>query len=111
MVHVALSIVANPDRRAGFVQTLRALMFPAQAAAGFVSCRLYQEADDPNSLCYIEEWRTTEDLDREIQSTRYTRLLALMEEASEPPELRLSWVTDVKGLEYLGEVRRRVSST
>ena len=28
-----------------------------------------------------------------------------MEEAAEPPELRLNWVTDVKGLEYLEAVR------
>ena len=35
----------------------------------------------------------------------YTRLLAIMEQAAEPPELRLNWVTDVKGLEYLEAVR------
>ena len=28
-----------------------------------------------------------------------------MEEAAEPPEFRLNWVTDVKGLEYLEAVR------
>ena len=87
------------------IQALRSLMLPLQAAPGFVSCRLCQEADDANTLCYAEEWHTPEDLDRQIRSSHYTRLLALMEEAAEPPELRLNWVTAVKGLEYLEAVR------
>ena len=46
-----------------------------------------------------------EDLDRQIRSSHYTRLLVIVEQAAEPPELRLNWVTDVKGLEYLESVR------
>ena len=80
-------------------------MLPLRAAPGFLSCRLCRDAEDPNTICYLEEWCTSEELDRQIQSSHYTRLLALMEEAAEPPELRLYWVTEVKGLEYLQEVR------
>jgi len=98
-------MVAHPRRTAEMIQALRSLMLPLQAAPGFVSCRLFREADDANTLCYAEEWHTPEDLDRQIRSSHYTRLLALMEEAAEPPELRLNWVTDVKGLEYLESVR------
>ncbi len=53
----------------------------------------------------MEEWRTPEELDQQIRSSHYTRLLAVMEESAEPPELRLNWITDVKGLEYLERVR------
>jgi quinol monooxygenase YgiN len=88
------------------IRTLRSLMLLLPAAPGFVSCRLCQEADDANTLCYAEEWHTPEDLDRQIRSRHYTQLLALMEEAAEPPELRLNWVSAVKGLEYLETVRR-----
>ena len=87
------------------IQALRSLMLLLQAAPGFVSCRLCQEADDANTICYAEEWHTPEDLDRQIRTSHYTRLLELMEDAVEPPELRLNWVTDVKGLEYLESVR------
>jgi len=98
-------MVVYPRRRAEIIQALRSLMLPLQAAPGFIFCRLCQEADDANTICYAEEWHTPEDLDRQIRSSHYTRLLAIMEEAAEPPELRLSWVTDVKGLEYLEAVR------
>ncbi len=103
-------MVASPDRREALIQALRSLMLPVQAAPGFISCRLYLDANNPNALYYVEDWRTTEDLDRQICSTRYTRLLALMEEAAQPPELRLSWVTDVRGLDYLETVRHGASS-
>jgi len=105
MVQVTLTMLAHPRRRAEMIHALRSLMLPLQAAPGFVSCRLCQEADDANTICYTEEWHTPEDLDRQIRSTHYSRLLSIMEAAAEPPELRLNWVTDVKGLEYLEAVR------
>jgi quinol monooxygenase YgiN len=105
MVLVMLTMVAYPRRRAEMIQALRSLMLPLPAAPGFISCCLGQEADDANTICYAEKWHTPEDLDRQIRSSHYTRLLALMEEAAEPPELRLHWVTEVKGLEYLEAVR------
>jgi quinol monooxygenase YgiN len=105
MVQVMLMMVARSRGRAEMIQTLRSLMLLLPAAPGFISCRLYREADDANTICYVEEWHTPGDLDRQIRSIHYTRLLALMEDAAEPPELRLNWVTDVKGLEYLEAVR------
>jgi quinol monooxygenase YgiN len=105
MVQVMLTMVVHPRRTAEMIQALRSLMVPLQAALGFVSCRLSQEADDANTICYQEEWDTSDDLDRQIRSSHYTRLLALMEAAAEPPNLRLNWVTEVKGLEYLEAVR------
>jgi quinol monooxygenase YgiN len=105
MVQVILRMVAQPGRAAEMIRTLRSLMLPLRAATGFVSCRLYTEEDSSEAICYVEEWGTAADLDQRIRSSHYTRLLALMEEAAEQPELKLNWITDVKGLEYLGKVR------
>ncbi len=105
MVEVVLRLVAPPHRAEELVRTLRSLMLPLQAAPGFVSCRLYTEADRPEALCYLEEWGTPEALDDHLRSSHFTRLLSLMEAAAEPPELRLNWIAEVKGLEYLEKVR------
>ena len=98
-------MAVDSGRTAEIVRALRSLMLPLEAAPGFISCRLYVEAGSPDSLCYVEEWRTAEDVDRQIRSSHCTRLLGLMEEAIEQPDLRLHWVADVKGLEYLERVR------
>lgn len=105
MVKVFLRLVVHPRRTAEIIQTLRSLMLPLHAAPGFIACDLYADAAAHNALCYAEEWRTTEDLDRQIRSNHFTRLLALMEEAAERPDLRFYWITEVKGLEYLEQVR------
>jgi quinol monooxygenase YgiN len=105
VVYVSIGIVAKPGNRSALVQGLRTLMLPAQAAPGFIDCRLLVDAEHPNSLNYVEKWRSTEDLDRRIRSSDYTRLLALMENAIEPPEVEFRWVSQVKGLEYLATLR------
>jgi quinol monooxygenase YgiN len=100
-----LTLVAHPRCRVEMVRAIRSLMLTLPAAPGFISCRLYQEAEDANNLCYIEEWSTRADLNLQIRSSHYTHLLALMEESAEQPKLSLNWVTEVKGLEYLASVR------
>ncbi len=85
-------------------------MLPLRAAAGFGACHLYLEVDDPGAICYVEEWQTSDALDAQIRSAHYTRLLALMEAAAESPELRINWISAVKGLEYLEAVRLRETS-
>ena len=80
-------------------------MLPLQAAPGFIACRLFKEVDEADTICYVEEWRTAYDLNRQIRTSHYTRLMSLMEGAAEPPVLRMNWITDVKGLEYVELVR------
>lgn len=98
-------MVAPPRRAEELTGTLRSLMLPLQAEPGFVSCRLYTEAGRPEALCYVEEWATSEELDDHIRSSHFTRLLGVMEAAVEPPDLRLNWITEVKGFDYLERVR------
>jgi quinol monooxygenase YgiN len=105
MVQMVLRLAARPSRSVGMSRALRSLMLGLPAASGFVSCRLYVVAGEPHSLCYVEEWQTTQDLDQQIRSSHWTRLLALMEEAVEPPAVQFQWISDVKGLEYLEGVR------
>ena len=105
MIQVCLSLLAKPQDTAAMIQTLQSLMLLVEAEPGLLACRLYVNADNPDAICYVEEWQTPEDLDKLIRSSHYTRLLALMEAAAEPPDLRLNWITEVKGLEYLEAVR------
>ena len=105
MVQVTLAMVVYPRRREAMIHALRSLMLPLLAAPGFISCRLFRDADNPNTIFYVEEWHSQGDLELQIRSTHYSRLLSIMEEAAEPPELRLNWVTEVRGLEYVEAAR------
>ena len=90
---------------AELVQALRAVMRSARAEKGFIACHIYQEAGDANSICYEEHWEARKDLEEQVRSSRYTRLLTLMESAVEQPSLEFHFVSETRGLEYVAEVR------
>ncbi len=80
-------------------------MRSARAEKGFITCGLYLEADNANTVCYEERWETREDMERQLRSPRYTCVLALMESASKPPTLEFLFVSEMRGLEYIANVR------
>ena len=87
------------------VHALHSLMLPVQLDRGCLGCRLYSDVDESKSLLYVEEWATQKDLDREIRSDRFTRLLSVMESSPAPPALEFWFVSRIRGLEYIAEVR------
>lgn len=87
------------------VQALRLISRGARAEKGLLACRILLDTDDSNTVDYEERWQTREDFDEQVRSPRYTRLLALMESASEQPSLEFHFISDTRGLEYIAEVR------
>lgn len=109
VIQAILKIRATPFGVADLVRALRSVMLPVQAERGLVSCGIYQQIGDENVLVYIEEWTLPEDLDEQIRSNRFSRLLALMETAAEPPVLEFRFVNRTRGLDYVEAVRHGVS--
>jgi quinol monooxygenase YgiN len=105
MIQVCLSLLAKPNDTAARIETLQSLMLRVEAEPGLLACRLYVRADNPDAICYVEEWQTPDELNQQIRSSHYAQLISVMEEAAEPPDFRVSWVSDVKGLEYLSAVK------
>lgn len=104
MVELRLQIRARFEDTAGLVDGLRSVMLPARLERGFVSNRLYQETDSPQSLCYIEEWDSLMHMNMQICSRRFSSLLALMETVPQPPLLEIRSISEVRGLEYVGMI-------
>ncbi len=105
MVQTFLKIKTAPLRTAELVKALRSLARPAQAENGLVSWGLYLDANDANTVCFEEVWQSREDLEKQICLPRYTHLLGLMESAEEQPTLEFRFISEVRGLDYVAEVR------
>lgn len=90
------------------LEALNSLAFATRLDRGCSDCRLSVDANDPRSFCYVEDWNSLEDLEREIRSDRFTRLLLLLETAPELPVLEFRFVSETRGLDYVGEVRRKI---
>jgi quinol monooxygenase YgiN len=87
------------------LQALRSLMLPAQFEVGSMGCQLYAEAGEADSLYYLEQWATQEDLERGIRSIRFGRLLSVMEAASGLPTLEVYNVSETLGWDYIRQLR------
>ena len=87
------------------VQALRVLLRAVRAEKGFLAGRLCLEVDEPDTVQYEERWQTREDFEDQVRSSRYTRLLALMESAEEQPALEFHFVSETQGLEFVAAVR------
>jgi quinol monooxygenase YgiN len=105
MILATLSVAVPPGRHHDFLDVFWSLLGPVRVEAGCLGCALYHEVGNEDVLLYEEQWETAEQFERHVRSTRYERLLAVMEAAVKPPVLRYYVVSAVKGLEYLEAVR------
>lgn len=90
-------------------EALRSLMLPPQIGCGCLGCWLYVDAFDPACFCYVEAWAEVKDLEHEILSLRFTRLLSVMESAARRPVLEFLFANEIRGLNLVEEVRNAAS--
>ena len=87
------------------VQSLAKVMFQAKLEPACTDCRLYSENGKPQSLLYVERWATARDFEVQLRSERFGTLLAIIESASQPPELEVRTVSEQRGLDYVSRIR------
>jgi quinol monooxygenase YgiN len=107
VIRLTLLITAARGEAWRLIDALRSLMVPTRGERGCVSCQLElsSESSDPMRISYSEVWSSEEDLREQVRSERFLRLLELMENALEPPQLRFELPGGERGLDYVEEVR------
>lgn len=105
MVQLTLKLRVSPGGVSDVTRAFRAVMQEAHWHLGWIRGQASRDLGDPDTLHYMEEWLTAEDAAREVRSARFCRLLELMEAAAEPPELQFRFITEVRGLDYVADVR------
>ena len=102
---VTLRIKVPRDQRKNFLDAARLVVGPTQVQRGCISCRFYQDMDDPDAVFLVEEWETRKELDYHIKSDRYRIVLSLLDMSEKPPEFKLSTISKTEGMEALEAVR------
>jgi quinol monooxygenase YgiN len=100
-------VVVPASKQLEVLQALRSLRGPTEAHSGCRGCRVYRDADDENTFVLLQEWATQAALDRYIRSDLYRTILAVMETASEPPEIRFDTLAHTAGVEIVVAARDR----
>lgn len=105
MIELVLEISSRSDSLPATVQALTTVMLQARLERACEDSRLYAEIGNPQSLRYVEQWETLQALASQLRSARFGMLLAIMETASEPPELEMRTIADPRGLEFVSALR------
>lgn len=105
MVRLKVALAASSEHAPQILQALRFLMVGTRLEEGCLACTAWAERD--STVQYLEEWASEEDMQQRVRSDAFTSLLAVMEAASEPPQVQFDFVTTTRGLDYVAEVRRR----
>jgi quinol monooxygenase YgiN len=105
MIIFTLRVKVPGDRRKDFLDSARLIPGPTEIQSGCISCRLYQELGDPDTVLFIEEWKSHEALEHHIKSDQYRIILSLIDLSDKPPEVRLSTISKTEGLEAIEKLR------
>ena len=106
MVTVTLRIKVPHKRRQDFMNSAKLILGPTRIQSGCLSCRLYQDLDQPDAVFLVEEWESREDLDRHFNSEQCRIMLSLMEASDQFPEIKINTVSKMEGLEAIEAARR-----
>lgn len=105
MVQLFLKLVAPPGQERDVTQALQTIMLPARLSRGCSRVELCAGVQRPEIICYLEEWDEEEELFAQLRVERFSRLLEVMECASEPPFLEFRFVSARRGLDYIESAR------
>ena len=106
MVQLTVRLVAAPERVDEIVRTLlQVVMLPAQQLRGCHFAQVYQRANEPHRVDYVEEWDELAGLRQQLSTERFSRLLELVEMAAEAPEVEFRSISETHGIDYVATQR------
>ncbi|MCE5231587.1 antibiotic biosynthesis monooxygenase [bacterium] len=105
-----LKIVPAPRLRQQIVEMLRSVEGPTSAMQGNLGCEIYEGIEDEQRILYIERWKSEADARPHIQSSIFERILAAMDLAAEPPEIKFIEGARTWGMELVKEMRTTTRS-
>ncbi|QDV47942.1 Antibiotic biosynthesis monooxygenase [Stieleria neptunia] len=106
MIQAVLRVVAPPNKRAEILQVFCSLAGPTEVAKGCRLCRVLCDANDENAILYWAQWETRDDQDDHLRSERFQRLLPYIDMSREPPEVDVSTMDAIGGIELVLSVIR-----
>jgi quinol monooxygenase YgiN len=105
VVQLFLRLVARVGQEREVTQALQTIMLPARLSRGCSRVELWAAVQQPSVICYLEEWDDEKELFAELRVERFSRLLEVMECASERPFLEFRFITARRGLDYIESAR------
>jgi quinol monooxygenase YgiN len=85
-------------------EALHLLVASTRTEPGCIGCSVAADIGEKGRIRYSEEWSTEDALQRQFQTDRFRRLIALVETATEAPIVEFLLPGGSRGLEYVQDV-------
>ena len=87
------------------LDVLDSIKGPITSHTDCLGCLVTIESGEMGAICYIEQWLTSEALEKHMRSTLYGRLLEAIEHSGQSPEVVFYEVNKAQGFELVEKVR------
>jgi quinol monooxygenase YgiN len=104
MVRLTIRLCARRGEAKRLTAAMRSVMAQALGARGCLGCELSADLMNPDGLHYAERWSTEMELRERIRSHQFVQCIALIEASATPPRIEIEFVSNIRGLDYLGDV-------
>jgi len=84
---------------------LHSLANETRSMRGCLGCSVSTDFADQGAIRYSEEWLSEEDLRERVLTDTFVQLVAMMEEAIDPPHVEFVLGHKTRGLDFVEEVR------
>jgi len=105
-LHALMTIewIVPVGKARSMTEALHILMSTTRTEPGCIACSVSADLADKGKIRYSEEWQSEDALQRQFQTDRFRRLVALVENATEPPVVEFLLPGGSRGLEYVEDV-------
>lgn len=106
MVRSTIRMLIPLEKQSEALEILGSLVEEIQFEPGCVSCRIYRGVEDVRAVMLDELWLSEEDLQANLRSERYHKILLVVEMAAELPEIRFDIIAQSSGVEAIEQARK-----
>jgi len=110
MVRLTVVLHVPTNKTCGIADAFRTLMRATRLEPGCTDCQIWTSTDDDDTcrtqVHYEERWATEKDMEHRVRSPAFTRILEILEAATEAPHVEFDFVSRHQGLDYVEAVRR-----
>jgi quinol monooxygenase YgiN len=108
MVRSTIRLLIPLEKQSEALEILGSIIEQIQFEQGCISSRLYQDIREKLAIMFEEIWTNENDLKRHLQSDKYSRVLLVIEMASESPEIRFDTIAESSGVETIEKARKQI---
>lgn len=109
MIIVRIKIKALPEKRKEILQTLLSMTGAIRQEKGCRGYKIFQDIEDENTFCLVEEWENREDLEGHLRSNGFGVLLGTRVLLEEHQDIQIHTVLLTEDKSIINAVRSKRS--